>query len=121
MPSKRQDRVNELLKREISTTVQRDYEFPDHLVTINDVETSPDLREAKVHIGILGSRPNEVMKKLNENRAPIQNTSAKRLTIRNTPILSFHHDTSVERGLGINNLLDEVDKLPTAPPAEEEE
>jgi len=94
MPSKRQDRVNELLKREISTTVQRDYEFPDHLVTINDVETSPDLR---------------------------QNTSAKRLTIRNTPILSFHHDTSVERGLGINNLLDEVDKLPTAPPAEEEE
>ena len=40
--------------REISAVVQRDYEFPGKLVTVNGVEVTQDLKEAKVWVGVLG-------------------------------------------------------------------
>ena len=44
----------------------------------------------------------------------------KRVVLRNTPVLRFVMDKSAERGVEIVNLLDEVAKLPTAPPEEED-
>lgn len=52
--SQRLDRINELLRREISTVLQRDFEFGGALVTINGVEITQDLREAKVFVGVMG-------------------------------------------------------------------
>ena len=52
--SQRHDRINELLRREISTVLQKDFEFTDILVSISGVEISQDLREAKVFVGVLG-------------------------------------------------------------------
>ena len=54
--SRRMDRVNELLRREISAVVQREFEWDGSLVTINAVEVSQDLKDAKVHVGVLGGR-----------------------------------------------------------------
>ena len=54
--SRRMDRVNELLKREISSVVQRDFEFDGSLVTVNAVEVSQDLKDARVFVGVLGGR-----------------------------------------------------------------
>ena len=116
--SKRQERVNELLKREISTVLQRDFQFKEALVTISAVETTPDLKEAKVFIGVLGKHANQVLEKIKQSRGQIQSAIAKRVVLRNTPILAFRHDTSAQRGLDINHLLDDVAKLPTAPPEE---
>ena len=59
--SRRQDRVNELLKREISNVIQRDFEFTDSLVTVNGVDVTPDLKEAKVFIGVLGGNETWVL------------------------------------------------------------
>lgn len=110
----RLDRINELLKREISVVVQRDYEWSGVLVTINDVEVTQDLKEAKVWVGVLGGSSEPVIEKLNHERGHIQSRVMKRVVLKSTPVLSFRHDASAERGVGIVNLLDEVDKLPKA-------
>ncbi len=119
--SRRMDRVNELLKREISSVVQRDFEFDGSLVTVNAVEVSQDLKDARVFVGVLGGRGEAVINRLNRNHGFIQGRVMKRVILKNTPVLSFVGDQSVERGVDMVNLLDEVGELPTAPPAEEEE
>ena len=96
--------------------VQKDFEFKDMLVTVSDVETTHDLREAKVFVSVLGGNMNNVLDKLTQNKSSIQSQVNKRVSLRCTPVLMFRGDTSTERGVGIVNLLDEVDKLPTADP-----
>lgn len=119
--SRRLDRVNELMKREISAVLQRDFEFTNQLVTVNGVEITQDLKEGKVWIGVLGGRPEPVLAKLNSQHGMIQNRVMKRVVLRSTPVLEFRHDSSVERGVDVVRLLEEVDELPKAPPAPEEE
>ena len=52
--SRRTDKVNELLRREIGTTIQRDFEFPGTIVTVIEVEVTDDLKEGKVWVGVVG-------------------------------------------------------------------
>lgn len=118
--SRRLDRVNELLRREISAIMQRDYEWQGTLVTVNDVETTQDLKEAKVWVGILGGPAAPVLDKLNREHGSIQSRVMKRVVLKSTPVLHFQLDASAIRGVDIVNLLDEVDKLPKAPELEEE-
>lgn len=118
--SQRLDRINELLRREISTVLSRDFEFPGALVTVSAVEITQDLREAKVFIGVLGAHHNKVFEQLSQKRALIQSRVAKRVVLRCTPILDFRIDQSAERGVEMVNILDEVEKLPKAPEEEEE-
>lgn len=117
--SQRIHRVNELLKREIGTVIQKDYEWNGALVTVNAVETTQDIKEAKVWIGVLGGRVDGVLEKLNHDHGSIQKKVSKRVVLKSTPVLSFRHDGSAERGVEIVNLLDEVAKLPLARDEEE--
>jgi len=119
--AKRLDRVNELLRREISLVIQRDFEWNGALVTISEVDVTQDLKEAKVFVSILGGSSLGVMETLFRKRGFIQSKVSKRVVLRNTPVLSFRVDASASRGVDMVNLLDEVAKLPTAPPEEEEE
>ena len=100
--------------------LSRDFEFPGALVTVNAVEITQDLREAKVFIGVLGAHHNKVFEQLSQKRALIQSRVAKRVVLRSTPILDFRIDQSAERGVEMVNILDEVEKLPKAPEEEEE-
>jgi ribosome-binding factor A len=118
--SRRLDRVNELLKREISDVLRRDFEFEGSLVTVNAVEAAPDLKEAKVHVGVFGGHEEGVIARLNDKHGFIQGRVMKRVVLKNTPVLRFVSDHSVERGVEIVNLLDQVAELPMAPPEEEE-
>lgn len=119
--SLRLTRVNELLKREIGNVVQRDYEWKGALVTVNAVEVTQDLKEAKVWIGVLAGNFTPVLERLNKEHGAIQRKVMKRVVLKSTPVLSFRHDGSAERGVEIVNLLQEVDELPKAPEAEEGE
>lgn len=119
--SRRLDKVNELLKREISQVVQKEYEFTGSLVTITAVQVAPDLRDAKVFVGVLGGKVESILERLNLTHGMIQGKVAKRVVLRCTPVLRFVTDVSVERGVEMVNLLDEVAKLPTAPREEEDE
>jgi ribosome-binding factor A len=118
--SRRLDRVNELLRREISAIVQRDYEWHGTLVTVNDIETTQDLKEAKVWIGILGGPAAPVLDKLNREHGAIQSRVMKRVVLKSTPVLRFQLDSSAVRGVDLVNLLEAVDKLPKAPEADPE-
>ena len=119
--SQRLERINELLRREISGVVQREFEFTNALVTISAAEITQDLREAKIFVSVLGGHSCRVLEQLEQKRGLIQSRIAKRITMRCTPILMFRIDDSASRGVEMVNLLDEVDKSPKAPPAEEEE
>ena len=119
--SQRLDRINEWLRREISTVVQRDFEFGGALVTVSGVDITQDLREAKVFVGVLGGYGAKVIEQLTQRRALIQSRVAKRVVLRCTPRLDFRLDTSAARGVDMINVLDEVDKIPKAPPAPAED
>lgn len=112
---RRLDKVNELLRREIGSVVQRDYEWGGKLVTIGGVEVTQDLKEGKVWVGVLGGDATSVIDKLNREHGAIQSRVMKRVVLKSTPVLRFIHDASAVRGVEIVNLLDEVDKLPKAP------
>ncbi len=112
--SNRLQRIGELLKREISTVVKRDFEFTDLLVTIQHVDVAPDLRTAKVFVGVFGDveKRTAVISKLNKARGPIQSQMMKRVVLRNTPRLSFDLDDSIERGVRMVNILDDLGEIP---------
>ena len=119
--SQRLDRINELMKREISSVIMKEFEFPNCIVTVSGVSITQDLREAKVFISVMGGDAENVIQKLRKRRGMIQGQTAKRVVIRTTPVLDFRIDDSAERGVHVVNLLDEVAELPTAPPEDEEE
>ncbi len=111
--SQRLDRINELLRREISACIEKSFEFPGVLVTVHAVETAVDLKDASVYIGVIGTpeQRRAVVNKLNGRRGFIQSTVMKRVVLRNTPHLHFKVDDSVERGVRILNLLDEIGEI----------
>ncbi|MEI6177453.1 MAG: 30S ribosome-binding factor RbfA [Verrucomicrobiota bacterium] len=113
--SRRLDRVNELLRREIGNVIQKDYEWHGKLVTVSDVEITQDLKEGKVWTSVLGGDAGPVIDKLNRDHGSIQGKVMKRVVLKSTPVLRFHHDSSAVRGVEIVNLLEAVDKLPKAP------
>ena len=117
--SHRLDRVNELLRREIGSVIQKDYEWHGKLVTVSAVEVTQDLKEGKVWTSVLGGDAAPVIDKLNREHGSIQSKVMKRVVLKSTPVLRFHHDSSAIRGVDLVNLLEEVDKLPKAPDAPE--
>jgi ribosome-binding factor A len=119
--SRRIDRVNELLRREISTVIQHDYEWHGKLVTVSGVEVTQDLKEGRVWIGVIGGSAEPIIEKLNKAHGAIQKEVMKRVVLKSTPVLRFKHDASAVRGVEIVNLLEEVDKLPKAPELEDGE
>ncbi len=114
--SQRLDRINELLRREISSCIEKGFEFPGVLVTVHAVDTAVDLKDASVHVGVIGS-PEErrkVVNKLNGRRGFIQGVVMKRVVLRNTPQLHFKLDDSVERGVRILDILDDIGEIELA-------
>ena len=118
--NRRIHRVNELLRREISTVIQHDYEWDGKMITVSGVEVTQDLKEAKIFIGVIGGAADPVIEKLNRAHGSIQKSVMKRVILKSTPVLTFRHDDSAIRGVEIVNLLEEVDKLPKAPLEDEE-
>ena len=80
--SQRLLRVRELLKREIGQVITRDFEF-DSLVTVNDVDVTPDLRSAHVYVGVIGGggAKSRVVSTLNRDHGAIQRQIAKRVVL----------------------------------------
>jgi ribosome-binding factor A len=110
-------RVNELLKRELSIAITRDLTFEGALVTVNQVDVTPDLKSAHVFVSVLGSEtPFAVTEKLKENRVMLQNELSRKVVLKYTPHLIFHLDDSTERGSRIIEILQEIE----APPSEKE-
>ena len=123
----RVQRVSELIRRELSTILEKDFRFEGILVTIHDVVPTPDFKQAFVYIGVLGKEHQKemVLKKLNTQRGNIQRDLYKRVILRNSPSLVFRVDETIERGVRvldiINNLPPMADPAPEAEEPKKEE
>ncbi|MBV6500294.1 MAG: Ribosome-binding factor A [Prosthecobacter sp.] len=117
--SQRLDRVNELMKRELSTVLERGYRFEGVVLTVHEVVTAPDLRQASVWVGILGRVHDEaaLIEKLNKEKGSIQRELYKRVKLKHSPQLLFRLDKSIERAVSLINTLD---NLPPPLPDEEQ-
>jgi ribosome-binding factor A len=114
----RLDRVNEVLKRELGDLIRREITFTAKLVTVQQVDITPDLKHAHVFISIIGTEEEQhaAMAQLHDHRLPLQAELSKRVVLKYTPQLHFKLDASVERGLRVLSILEELD-LPPEPPA----
>jgi ribosome-binding factor A len=113
-------RVNELVRRELSTIITRDMTFENVLVTVNQVDVTPDLRNAHVFVSVLGKGNHKaVITKLDDNRVGLQGELMKNVVLKYTPHLVFHLDESIERGARVFQILQEID--PKAGDDEEED
>ncbi|MEP6822783.1 MAG: 30S ribosome-binding factor RbfA, partial [Chthoniobacterales bacterium] len=102
-------RVNEIVRRELSTIIARDLTFDDVLVTINQVDVTPDLKNGHVFVSVLGKGSRgAVMEKLEKNRTQLQSEMAKSVVLKYTPHLVFHLDDSTERGARVIKILEEI-------------
>src|ERR1700704_913423 len=103
-------RVNELLKRELSSIITREISFDGALVTLNQVDVTPDLKHAHAYVSVFGKENQEAaMAKLEEHRVILQSTLAKAVTLKYTPLLIFHLDDSIERGARVFEILQQIE------------
>lgn len=76
-------------------------------VTVTGVETSSDLRHAVVYVSVFGdeSQRESSLEALEEMRPELQAEIARHLRMKNTPILRFEYDDSVDRGIRVSELI----------------
>lgn len=110
--SRRLDRVNHLLQQEIAELLTRELKDPrlGVMVSITGVETSPDLRTAKVYVSIYGSETEseQALEALRGAAGFLRRELSARLRMKQVPVLIFERDRSIERGARITELLREV-------------
>jgi ribosome-binding factor A len=105
-------RINEVLREVVGAAIASDLSDPRiGFVTVTTVETSPDLRTARVFVSVLGS-PEErdaTLAGLRSSHGVIQARIARETRMKRTPTLTFRYDETVERGIRISKLLDADD------------
>jgi ribosome-binding factor A len=103
-------RVNEAVREVLSGHITEDLKDPRiGFVTVTGVETSPDLRHARVYVSVLGSdaEKEEALEGLRSSAGFLQAKVGQELRMKRTPTLEFRYDDSIERGMRISELLDE--------------
>jgi ribosome-binding factor A len=103
-------RVNESVRQVLSETVGQLKDPRIGFVTVTGVETSPDLRQARVFVSVLGSEQKrmQTIEGLQAAHSVLQARIARELRLKRTPQLSFEYDPSVERGVRMTKLIDEL-------------
>jgi len=110
--SHRIERVNQLIRQEISELLQREIKDPrlDQFIAVTEVVTSADLRHAKVFISFISNQQQkqEALDALAGAANFFRKEMARKLRLRHIPELDFHWDDSIERGSRIMDLIDQV-------------
>lgn len=104
-------RINELVKREISSILHTRYREKAVRITVSGVETSPDLKEAVVYYGVIGDADTEVQARrfFAKEAGEIRMMLGKRVVMKYLPHLTFRYDDSLERGSRIGEIIDSLD------------
>lgn len=102
-------RVAEQIQRELSSILHTELKDPGvGMITITDVEVSPDLAHAKVYFTSLGTDEALADTRAGLRRAAgfLRSALGRRIKVHNTPELHFEYDASVERGVRLAQLID---------------
>lgn len=103
----RLERVNELIKRELGELIVRHCRFTAQLVTVQQVDVTPDLKHAHVFVSAIGAaaEQHQAIAQLHSVRVEFQRELAKRVVLKYTPYLHFKLDAAAERGDRILQIL----------------
>jgi ribosome-binding factor A len=110
MTGDRMRRVDEAMREVLSDSITSGIKDPRvGFVTVTAVDTSPDLRHARVFVSVLGDGPvrRRSMDGLRSAHGYLQKRVASELRLKHTPTLEFAYDDTVDRGQRINQLLEE--------------
>ena len=121
MPTRRQERVSEMMSEELSLLIGAELTDPllaEAMVSVTDVEVSQDLRNARVYVehSLPSARSREVLEALYHAEGFLRRAILQNLDLRFVPMLSFHIDNTNERGRRIDALLDTIAREATQAP-----
>jgi ribosome-binding factor A len=108
--SERMRRVNESVRQVLAEALPELKDPRIGLVTITGVDTTPDLRHATVYVSVLGSlrKRTATLRGLEAAHGLLQGRLARELRMKRTPQVTFEYDPSVERGVRMTQLIDEL-------------
>lgn len=114
--TERMRRVNESVRQVLSESLHELKDPRIGFVTVTAVDTAPDLRHATVYVSVLGSerKRRATLAGLEAAHGVLQARLSRELRLKRTPQLAFAYDPSVERGVRMTQLIDEL-----APPADD--
>jgi ribosome-binding factor A len=110
MAGPRMRRINEVLREVVGAAISSELTDPRiGFVTVTSVETSADLRAAKVHVSVLGdeSEREATLAALRSSHGVIQSRIAAETRMKRTPTLTFHYDDTIAKGVRISQLLED--------------
>lgn len=114
MASQRLTRINEEMRKEIAEIIRSDIKDPsvqDAMISVIAVETTNDLKTAKVFISVLQDHKKQTaLAALTKAQGYIRKEIARRINLRNTPELLFRLDESIERGMQMSKMIADVMK-----------
>ena len=114
MVSRRQQRLNQLLREQIAQLLRHETEDPQlaSLISITEVEVAQDLQRAKVFVSVLAEEKEAeaTLKRLRHAARFFRRELAERLNLRHTPQLDCQLDTSIARGTRVLGLLREIEQ-----------
>ncbi len=121
MPSNRIGRINEEIQREMSSLIRtvKDPRVADAgMVSVTAVETTPDLKYAKIYVSVLDKTASaQALKGLKSATGYLRRELGRALNLRNTPELSFVRDDSIDKGAHILDMLRNPEVVKPANPA----
>lgn len=109
MAASRMRRVDEALRAVIGSAISSELQDPRiGFVTVTAVETSPDLRHARLWVTVLGDRQqrDESLLGLDAAHGRLQQVISRELRLKHTPELKILYDDSVDRGMRVEELLE---------------
>ena len=109
MAGSRMRRINEVLREVVGAAISGELSDPRiGFVTVTSVETSPDLRTAKVFVSVLGDSEEReaTLAGLRSAHGLIQSRIAAETRMKRTPKLTFHYDETIEKASRVSELLE---------------
>jgi ribosome-binding factor A len=120
--SRRQERLNEQVKREVSEILRTEVRDPRvGVVTVTEALVAPDLSFARIYVRPLGGAEADLFEGLAKATPYIRRALGKRLSVRHVPEIRFEADRALEHALHIEKLLSEVLPPAAAPPPDDDE
>ena len=117
-------RINSEVQRALSELIRMGVKDPrvSSLTSVTDVEVAPDLKTAKVFVSVLGDekKQKDTLEGLKSAMPYLRSQLAKSINLRNTPELRFHLDTSIEYGMHMSALINQVKAKDKADVSEED-
>lgn len=105
-------RINNEVHKELSNIIRSEIKDPriNPMTSVVAVNVSPDLKTCKAYISVLGDEESQqnTIKGLKSAEGYIRNLLAKTINLRNTPEITFVLDQSIEYGVNMSRLIDEV-------------